>query len=200
MKYPNVTLGRVEAVWNKMGGEDAVDRFLRGELTINEVLTKPVPVPVPEPAVDSIIRVDRSIRPSYPDWVKTVMHPELENVGPAEYNISVVEQWLHEGQKDGKLMEGNKIYAHLKEKGDLKNHFGLRDLEEIQKKGIVFFRKNFKGRVVFGWAGIVRDRRGYLDVPCLYERGGEVVLGWLWAGIAWHGGDLALRFASSTQT
>ncbi len=34
MKYPNVTLGRVEAVWNKLGGEEGVGRFLRGELTI----------------------------------------------------------------------------------------------------------------------------------------------------------------------
>ena len=32
-KYPN-TLGRIEAVWNKLGGEDGVDRFLRGELVV----------------------------------------------------------------------------------------------------------------------------------------------------------------------
>ena len=36
MKYTNVTLGRVEAVWNKLGGEDGVDRFLRGELVVSE--------------------------------------------------------------------------------------------------------------------------------------------------------------------
>ena len=34
MKYPKVTLGRVEAVWNKFGGEEGVDRFLRGEVTV----------------------------------------------------------------------------------------------------------------------------------------------------------------------
>lgn len=32
-KYPN-TLGRIEAVWNKLGGEEGVDRFLRGELEV----------------------------------------------------------------------------------------------------------------------------------------------------------------------
>lgn len=34
-KYPN-TLGRIEAVWNKLGGEEGVDRFLRNELKIVE--------------------------------------------------------------------------------------------------------------------------------------------------------------------
>jgi hypothetical protein len=37
-KYPN-TLGRIEAVWNKLGGEDGVDRFLRGELVVSPVET-----------------------------------------------------------------------------------------------------------------------------------------------------------------
>ena len=36
MKYGNVTIGRVEAVWNKLGGEDGVDQFLRGELVVCE--------------------------------------------------------------------------------------------------------------------------------------------------------------------
>ncbi|MFA6432572.1 MAG: hypothetical protein WCV82_02030 [Candidatus Paceibacterota bacterium] len=36
MKYPNVTLGRIEAVWNKLGGEDGVDKFLRDELRVSE--------------------------------------------------------------------------------------------------------------------------------------------------------------------
>ncbi len=36
MKYPGITLGRVEAVWNKLGGEEGVDRFLRDELTVPE--------------------------------------------------------------------------------------------------------------------------------------------------------------------
>jgi len=36
MKYPDVTLGRVEAVWNMLGGEEGVERFLRGEVVIAE--------------------------------------------------------------------------------------------------------------------------------------------------------------------
>jgi len=36
MKYSNVTLGRGEAVWNKLGGEVGVQRFLRGERVLVE--------------------------------------------------------------------------------------------------------------------------------------------------------------------
>jgi len=36
IKYPEITFGRVEAVWNKLGGEDGVDRFLRGDLVVSE--------------------------------------------------------------------------------------------------------------------------------------------------------------------
>lgn len=36
MKYPNITLGRIEAVWNKLSGEEGVDRFLRGEVVVSE--------------------------------------------------------------------------------------------------------------------------------------------------------------------
>ena len=36
MKYPDITLGRVEAVWNKLGGEEGVEQFLRDKLTVSE--------------------------------------------------------------------------------------------------------------------------------------------------------------------
>lgn len=168
-------------------------QFLRGEA---DLVLKTKPAPEPEVVIDPIIRVDRSIRPSYPDWVKTVMHPELENIGPAEYDIAKLELWLHDGQKDGKWIEGNKIYAHLKETGDLKNHCGLRDLEEIQKKGIAFFRKHFNGKAVFAWQGVVRYRRGNLNVPYLFESGDEVVLRWHYLDDDWHSNDPGLRHAS----
>ena len=170
--------------------------FLRGEA---ELVIKPKPASVPEVEIDPIIRVDRSIRPSYPHWVKMVMHPELEDKGPAEYDISVVEQWLHDGQKDGKRVKGNEIYDHLKKTDTLKICLGLRDLEEIQKKGITFFRKHFKGKAVFGWAGIVRDSGGHLLVPDLYEDDDEVVLSWYWTDGDWDDYRPALRFANSTQ-
>jgi len=172
-------------------------QFLRGEA---ELVLKAKPSPEPEVMIDSIIRVNRSIRPSYPDWMKEVMHPELETIGPAEYDGTKLEQWLHDGQKDGKWIEGNKIYAHLKKTDMLKTCLGLRDLEEIQKKGIVYFRKHFAGKAVFGWASVVRSRYGNLRVPYLFGPGDEVILDWHWLDRTWNGDYPALRHASSTQT
>jgi len=151
--------------------------------------------PITEPDINSIIRVNRSSPLSYPDWMKEVMHPELENTGPAEYDILAVEQWLHDGQKDGKWIKGDEIYAHLKKNNMLKTCLGLHDLEEIQKKGIAFFRKYFKNKAVFGWKGIVRHRSVNLSVPCLCEHGGKVVLDWYWTDNDWRVNHPALRLA-----
>ena len=37
MKYNNWTLGQIEAVFNKLGGDDGVRRFLAGELAIKAI-------------------------------------------------------------------------------------------------------------------------------------------------------------------
>ena len=70
------------------------------------------PAPLAEPSLDTIC-VDRSILPLYPNWVKMVMHPDLEATGPAKYGLATVEPWLHDGQKNGGRMVGNRIYEHL---------------------------------------------------------------------------------------
>jgi hypothetical protein len=145
---------------------------------------------------DPIIRVDRSIRPSYPDWMKEVMHPELECMGPSEYDLSKVQQWLHDGQGDSKWIKGKVIYDHLKGNDILKICLTLRDLEEIHEKGITFFRKHFKGKAVFAWASLVRDRGGGLFVPYLYVGGGKVVLGWHCLDYGFLSNNPALRFAN----
>jgi len=40
MKYGNVSLGQVEAVINKLGGEEGLLKFLRGEITVSESVKK----------------------------------------------------------------------------------------------------------------------------------------------------------------
>ena len=40
MKYGNVTIGQVEAIINKLGGEDGMKRFLSGELVVKEIERK----------------------------------------------------------------------------------------------------------------------------------------------------------------
>ncbi|MDE2021730.1 MAG: hypothetical protein KGI71_02290, partial [Patescibacteria group bacterium] len=125
-----------------------------------------------------------------------VMHPELEHTGPAEYDLTKVEQWLHDGQKDGKTMRGNAIYEHLKSNDMLDSCLGLADGLAIQKKGIAVFRKHFGGKAVFLWRSVVLNRDGNLFVPYLYEHGDAVALDWDWLGLDWDGNFPALRFAS----
>ncbi len=49
MKYANLDLGTIEAIVNKLGGMDGVNRFLRGELEVKEysLLRRIKTVPVP---------------------------------------------------------------------------------------------------------------------------------------------------------
>ena len=188
------TLADVE--WLSTGDNFKKVSFLaRGEAELT-IKAKPAAEPEPESVIDPIIRVDRSVRPSYPEWTKTVMHPELEVTGPAEYDINKVEQWLLDSQKEGGLTRGTTIHNHLKDTKMLKICLGLRDLEEIQKKGVTFFRKYFKGKAVFAWQGVVLNRNGRLFVPYLCESGDEVVLVWDWLDDDFDGDDPALRHAS----
>jgi len=190
--------------WDRVDAQSIIDAMKKGEIRgpLTEWLARKgwlaemLATPEPQVTIDPIIRVDRSIKPNYPNWMKEVLHPDLEKSGPNEYDITTIDQWLHEGQKNGGWIEGNKIYTHLKETDTLKTCLGLRDLEEIQKKGIKFFRKYFKGKVVFGWAGCVRCRNGRLGVPFLYVFGGKVVLSWVWTVGDWNDDDPALRHAS----
>jgi hypothetical protein len=193
IKYSELNLGQIEAAVNKLGGMDGLKRFLADELVVAE--RQPKFAPKADPPLDTIIRVDRSVRPVYPEWVKEVMHPELEGTGPAEYDLAKVEQWLHDEQKKG-VMVGNRIYEHLKSNNMLASCLGLRDLEEIQKKGVRCFPKPVKGNAVFGWKSVVLGHGGNLSVPCLVEVGGGVLLDWYWLTHDWSDERPAHRFTS----
>lgn len=191
MKYGEWTLGQTEALINKCGGEDRARRFLAGELVLVDSTKK-----VAEAPIDAIIRVDRSIRPAYPEWVKDVLHPELELSGPAEFDLAKVESWLHDGQKDGKWLKGEKLYEYLKSNKMLDRCLSFADALAIQAKGVATFRAFFKGKAPFFWKSVVRDRDGNLYVPCLCERGDQVKLDWGWLDSDWGDGHPALRSAS----
>lgn len=190
-KYSNATRGQWEAVWNRLGGEEGVARFLRGETMVVPVVST---TPAPEPMIDPMIHVDRSVRPTYPSWVKAVMHLELEDTGPTEYSVETVQLWLHDDQESQDI-NGTKIYSKLTADG-LDNCLGLRDLEEIQKRGITFFRKHFRGKLIVGWRSVVQNSVGSLSAPCLYEGGGKVILGWDAVDGLFNSSDPAARFAT----
>lgn len=167
--------------------------FLRKEPCQWEVERPAEPKPI-----NIVIRVDRTIKPTYPDWMTKVIHPELEAQGPAEYDLTNVEQWLHDGQKNGKWIEGNKIYAKLQENDNamLKTCLTLRDGEEIKRNGIETYCKFFKGKALFLWGSVVQRGVGSLYVPFLDDDRGKVVVHWVGLDYGWDGHNPAGRLAS----
>lgn len=146
-----------------------------------------------------LIRVDRTVRPAYPSWMREVLHPELETTGPVEFDCAKLDLWLHRAQKNGPV-RGQVIYDHLKSENMLSSCLGLCDLKEIQKKDVIYFRKHFKDQAVFGWKSVIRPSNVHfegssLSVPCLVESIGRVVLNWHQFDDRWSSTSPALRFA-----
>lgn len=143
-----------------------------------------------------VARVDRSIKPQYPDFVKDVFHPELECEGPVEFHLRTgLTPWLHDKQKGGGCTTGNVIFEYLKENGILQSCLNLQDGLAIQAKGIAVFRKLFQGKALPLWKSVVRSDDGNLSVPCLCDVGSQVVVDWDWLDDDVDGP--ALRFASN---
>lgn len=198
---PATMLGLLLDIANHLHGKDGkafyndLAKFVRNWKLASLVELVVQPAVIPEPMLDFIVRVDRSAKPSYPDLVKKVMHPELEGTGPAEYNLQdEVEQWLVTGQISVN-QRGHHIYAQLKKENALKNCLGLLDLLAIQAKDIAVFRALYKGKAVFGWRSVVQDRDGDLFVPYLYDNGDGVGLSWYWLDYYWNSNYPALRFS-----
>ena len=189
----DLTAGQLNDIVKNLGGKECALKFLRGELVVQPAV---IPEPPPEPALDFIVRVDRSVKPNYPycDWMKKVMHPEMELAGPAEYNLTKVDQWLHDDQKRGSV-SGNTIYKHLQKGDNLATCLNLQDGLAIQQKGIAVFRKLFASKEVFLWGSVAQDRYGNLYVPYLIEHGGKVVVNWHWLDLHWDSNNPALRFS-----
>ena len=145
-------------------------------------------------ATFTLICIDRSIKPVYPDWVKEILHPELENTGPEEYDVATLEQWLHDEQKMGPV-GGEVIYNHLKDKKMLPSCLGLRDGEELAKHPELF-RKLFGRKAVFLWKSVVRRHGGSLSVPYVVDDGDGVLVDWGWLECDWRSHSPALRRAS----
>lgn len=188
--------GTLEMEWLSEGENfKSVSLLARGKA---ELVLKPKPLVV-EVQIDPIVRVDRSVRPVYPDFLdqEYINKPEfvaLEKLGPAEFDASRLRKWLHPKQRN-KVVTGDVILAFLTEKKMLPSCLGFADLLGIQAKGIEFFRQHFASKAGFGWRSVVPGRDGHLLVPCLVGFGGGAVLFWFWLDVDWVASSPALRFA-----
>ncbi len=158
---------------DKMRG---IAQYLHDEV---DLVPKTKPAPESEAEVNTLIRIDRSVKLVYPDWVKEIADPELEGVGPAEYDMTKVELWPHDNQKYGGFVTIRMVYDYLKSSNKLRNCLGLEDALEIQKNGIVAFRKVFGYKVPICLRSVVVDQNGW-RVPYFFGSVDEIVQHWFW--------------------
>lgn len=102
------------------------------------------------------IFVDRSIRPNYPKWVTRVVHPELECLGPEEFDLRKIDRPLN-------LQDG---YAIAK------------------KDGGNLFREFFGERKLFLFSSVV-SRKGSMYVPYVMISRQRAVIRWSWVTHDW---------------
>lgn len=140
-------------------------------------------IDLPPNRYSTLVQVDRSVRPAYPDWVLEVLHPELEATGPPEYDLSTVDLWRHDRQRGGGVVESYALYRYLRRAGRLAECLGLADGEEIAKKDVELFRRLFSSNVLFLLRSVVRDKGDRLNVACLSAGSDAVVLRWNWLDI-----------------
>lgn len=197
-RLPNEFLGELH---RRLGG--IVAKIENGGLEYNYVVSAlqlvsegRVQLNKPTTILTVIGNTIRRIKPTYPEWVEEVLHPELEGTGPAEFDLNTVERWLHYDQKNDGLVEGQKIYEYLKNNKMLESCLGLGDLIPIQAKGSYFFQNHFGRELVFGWKSVVLHKEGHLLVPFLQENNGKVFLRWKWVAGKYPNFCPALRFAS----
>ncbi|MCR4328110.1 MAG: hypothetical protein NUV53_01180 [Patescibacteria group bacterium] len=154
---------------------------------------------------ENLIRVNLSVRPVYPAWVKEVMHPHLEMTGLAEYYLRTLGRWLPTENYKGCSTSGS-IYRELVQKALIKDCFGLADLLAIQKGDISLFRKFFAGKIVPGWKSAVTNKQGDLRFPCIAEHADgstgavTVELYWEIPNLVWRVSDtITPRFRKLTR-
>lgn len=155
-KYPN-TLGRIEAVWDKLGGEEGVDRLLRDELAV--VIKNHI--------------INCSADPFVPDGWKVEKHTKSGNL-----------QLTREG--DDLFLDGKKIAFPPNHMGN-KSIDDKKSLEELAKGPILnanvldyllahpdlipdSWKVDERGYIhyIFFWGTVYCNPDGILCARCLY--------------------------------
>ncbi|MEK7184656.1 MAG: hypothetical protein AAB683_00775 [Patescibacteria group bacterium] len=142
---------------------------------------------VQQPLVlDFTVNVDRQVKPVYPEWMKSLIYPNLEHCGPSQYDLkNSVTTWRHEGQKDlENSVSGHEIHAYIKDKNMLGSALNLQDGLAIQKMDPKVFRKCFPGQKTYLWASVLEHSLGDIfGLPFVTDGGKNLTIGWDWLGM-----------------
>lgn len=179
IKYGNLNLGQIEALVNKCGGMEGVQRLLSG--TAEVVVTKHV--------------IDLNADPFVPHGWKVEEH---RKGGQFDWSADSLKFHLDPGQQDGKHIQGKKLRKQLRGKPVLNANvldYLLKNPDLIPED----WKEDEKGntRYIFFWGTIYRDSVGGLYVRYLsWLVDGK--WGWreLWLVYDWYGSYPAALRAS----
>jgi hypothetical protein len=150
MKYGPVNLGQIEALLNKIGGEEGMNAILSGRATIAYS--------------QHLIDLDADPRIPYEGW-KVEEH---KKGGQFKWDASKVQLFLNKKQQDGESIEGNKLRKELADK-PLYNA----NLLDYLLDNPHLIPEEWKGKAVCFWGTIYRRSDDRLCVRCLVWRGGR---------------------------
>lgn len=184
-KYKDISLGTVEAVFNKLGGIEEIESFLRGNMEITVVkhtidLSKP-----PRLLFDyaEVVKHDSEING------KKVVEIELRLDDNLYIDGKKVVLHLSERQMGDKVVEGHELREEL-ESGE-QVFLNSNVLDYIYKHPALFprhWKKNEQGEsiVIYFWGSIFRNTSDvYLYVPYLYWDGDLLIRQYHWLGSDW---------------
>lgn len=162
MKYNNWTLGQVEAVFNKLGGDDGVSRFLAGELVVKSVdrswlIWKTIKLGTGPKNADDFRKAIKDCGMKIGDWANDILGKPEFTVTTGETEVDLIKVTVAElGFKEGARRD--QIYDRAKELG----------LELCPPEVGPQLRLQYKDQPNGEWILIgmepVRDSDGYLSV------------------------------------
>lgn len=170
-------------ILNPESGEEwlvELKKFLRKEPCW---VTAGLAIPVAREVSDDeyIVRVDRTIRPSYlpASNYKEEYYVQFQNSGPESFDLRKIKKFLLDEQGNGGKVTGRTIFDFLVKNNMLSRALSYRDGEEIQKKGVDIFRKIFGPNNLMLWKSVAEaNSRGsnedQLNVMYLIVSGGRV--------------------------
>lgn len=176
MKYAQLELGTIEAVFNKLGGIEGADRFLRGELKVVEIHV-----------------IDCDATPFVPgDW--SVENHQLG--GKIDWDPSQVVFHLEDEQLDGSV-KGHELRKKLEDKKPVLNANILDYLLVNQR----LIPDEWEGKNVFFWGTICSSPNGTLHVHFMRWDNWDGCHKWDIRPLdfQWDGNDLAVVLRSSGQ-
>ena len=164
-KYAKVDLGQIEALLNKIGGEEGMNAILSGRAIIAYS--------------EHVIDLDADPRIPYDGW-KVEEH---KKGGQFKWDASKVQLFLNKKQQDGGSIEGNKL---RKELADMPVYNA--NLLDYLLDNPHLIPEEWKGKVICFWGTIYRDLGDNLYVCCLVWDGGRCRQGRCWLGRSFDAG------------